>query len=140
MAILTSVYLKLLYDPKLVDSLVDDGDGPDDAILTQVMSTADGIIQNHLCNMYTLAQLSADEDVKRLAAAIAMRLLEGRRLKVSPQNDADFLNCLEQLQRYRDGELRLSAVPSVLPRIKPTELVNVYEQSGLFEGMIDPED
>jgi len=140
MAILDIDGLKLRFDARRVDQLSDDGDGPDEDIVSTAISDAEGLVLNWLSRNYTQAQIEADAGAGYLTAVVAMHNLESRRGDITDGVQRLYALALEMLEKLRSGDLKLAALEQVLPSISPGSLTRVYEGSTYFEGLVDSED
>jgi len=138
--IIDATYLKTAFDPRRIAELSNDGAGSQLATVNNAIAAAEGEVRNLLSRQYSLAELAADDSIKRAVAIAAMFILEMRRSDVSKGITTLYNNSLNYLQRIVSGEAKLSAVQEVLPRITQGNAENVFEDSDYFSGLPSLED
>jgi len=138
--IIDATYLKTAFDPRRIAELSNDGAGSQLATVNNAIAAAEGEVRNLLSRQYSLAELAADDSIKRAVAIAAMFILEMRRSDVSKGITTLYNNSLNYLQRIVSGEAKLNAVQEVLPRITQGNAENVFEDSDYFSGLPSLED
>jgi phage gp36-like protein len=139
MAILSVDDLLLHFTAQKIWQLADDGEGVDTAILTELITSAESRVKTSLAKLYTTTQIEASDECKRLTAVITLYYLEGRRAQgISETTAALYADTLRILQALQDGEIKLPDTTEVLPRITPSSAIDIFEDSGLFDGLRDP--
>jgi len=138
MALLTVEEFRLVFDPERVAQLASDSSRQhgnivySEAIVTAVITQAEGIIKNALSLQYTVLQMEADAGLKRMTADIAMYYLELRRPPATPATERLYKIALGSLEQLQQGVAKLVAVDQLLP-IGPTEEPTEATASGYFD-------
>jgi phage gp36-like protein len=135
MAIITKDILRLAYTSTRIDQLSDDGGGPDEDIVDQVIARATGVIKNALAAIYTTAEIEADDGVKRICEVFAVYYLESRRGDAPTQVFADYKEAVELLGSLVRGETKLAAATEMLPSISRDTGRGPLSQSAIFDGL-----
>ena len=137
MAILTVEELQQLFDPDRIKQLASDSSTQfgtvayNAEVVQTIITQAEGIVINTLCLQYSIAQLEADEGVKRITADITMYYLEARRPPVSTATARLYQIALGRLKQLQDGNAKLAAVTQLLPT-GPTEEPTEAISTGFF--------
>jgi len=135
MAIITKDILRLAYTSTRIDQLSDNGGGPDDTVLDQIIARAEGVIKNALAKIYTTAEIEADDGVKRICEIFSVYYLEARRGDVPAQVFADYKEATEILGSLVRGETALASATEVLPSISLDTGRGPLSQDSFFDGL-----
>jgi len=136
MAILTVAELKKTFDAERVTDLASDYSEAqqepvyDESIVDAIIAQAEGYVKTQLSKMYSVAELEADQSIKRAVADLAMYYLELRRNQISPDVQGAFERAQMFIQGLLDGSFKLPAVAQLLPQgetTTPTEALRAGE-------------
>ena len=137
MAILTIEILMQLFDADRIRQLASDSSGQHgkvvytEAIVTTLISQAEGVIKNSLSLQYSTEQLEANPGIQRMTAEIVMYYLESRRPPPSAATTKIYDLALKLLGQLQDGSAKLSAVQQLLPT-GPSEEPKEALSTGFF--------
>jgi hypothetical protein len=123
----------------MIDNLATDNLKVDHSVIAQAILSATAEVKDFLADFYTETQIEASETLKGIVATLSIERLHLRRGLPTDQVTRIVNTSRETLKGFRDGTHRITGLTRTLPRITPESALNVFDESGLFDGLVDLE-